>query len=310
MAEERDRRADGAEGAPEEPDLAELSKALTPEQQEQVAAALERAQSQLGRFAKLGCLGLLARMLFGWIRLPRLGTKKVAVFLFGVLIVALSVTTCSWGVDPASMTAEYGDPVPATKDAANRLVTRAGDAIRGAPSSRRLRITVTEEEATSALSLGMLFPEVMRVMETIPADELEGIETVEGMRERLRQQEEIDLRNRTFGQRIVGFFDPRLKTGDTQVRFTADGEIVVGGYVQAWRWKQPALIVVAPRATSGKLELDFVRGQLGRLPAPEWAFDKLGDLLSSLILLGQDYAEISELSVTEGRMTFVGRVTS
>ena len=56
-------------------------------------------------------------------------------------------------------------------------------------------------------------------------------------------------------------------------------------------------------------ELDFVRGQLGRLPAPEWAFDKLGDLLSSLILLGQDYAEISELSVTEGRMTFVGRVT-
>ena len=282
---------------------------LTPEQRRQISNAMEQASVQLGRLGKIGCMGLIGRMLFGWIRLPRLRARRVGVFLFGILIVVLSVTTCSWGMDPATLTADYGTPVPATKDAASRLLTRAGNAIRNAPNSRNLRISVTEEEATSALSLGMLLPEVMRAMESIPAEELEAIPTVEGMRERLRQEEEAALESRTLTQRIFGFFDPRLRTGDTQVRFTADGEIVVGGYIQAWRWKQPALVVVAPRATSGELALDFVRGQLGRLPAPEWAFDKLGELLSSLILLGQDYAEITEMTVTEGRMSFLGRVT-
>ena len=94
-----------------------------------------------------------------------------------------------------------------------------------------------------------------------------------------------------------------------QVRFTGAGEIVVAGYVQAWRFKQPALVVFAPRARSGTLELDFVKGRLGRLPAPSWAFDLLGRLAASLILQGRDYAEISNLTVAPGRLTFEARVT-
>ncbi len=52
-----------------------------------------------------------------------------------------------------------------------------------------------------------------------------------------------------------------------------------------------------------------MEGRLGRLPAPEWAFDRMGAMLSSLILMGQEYAEIENLSVTDGRMTFAGSVT-
>ena len=89
-----------------------------------------------------------------------------------------------------------------------------------------------------------------------------------------------------------------------QVRFTGSGDVVVAGYVQAWGWRQPGLVVFAPRAQRGVLELDFVKGRLGRMPAPAWAFDMLGRLVASLILLGDDYAEISDLTVTEGRLAF------
>jgi hypothetical protein len=47
---------------------------------------------------------------------------------------------------------------------------------------------------------------------------------------------------------------------------------------------------------------------LGRLPAPELVFDLMGELIASAVLLGQDYAEISELSVGKGTLSFVGRI--
>jgi hypothetical protein len=229
--------------------------------------------------------------------------------VIGLLVVVASITTCSAGVDLASLTAEYGDPVPTSTDAARRFVERTAAAVQSAAASRRLSISVSESEATSALSLGLMMPELMRAMETMPAEEIQQAKDIEEVRELIREHEAVEPGSRTLGQRVAALLDPRLRTGDVQVRFTGNGEIVIAGYVHAWRWRQPALVVFAPSARAGELQLDFVKGRLGRLPAPAWAFDLLGNLVTSLILMGQDYAEISNLTVTEGRLTFEATVT-
>lgn len=283
---------------------------LDPEQQEQVDQALAQARAALGGVTRAGCLGMIFR---GFLRslIPRwrFRGRKLAYFLIGLLIAALSVVTCSAGVDLTSMTAEYGEPVPATREAARRFLERSGTALQSASASGRFHLTVSEAEATSALSLGLAIPELMRAMNTVPAEEVQGIDDIAEIRRMLREREARERGPRTFRQRIAELLDPHLRTGDVQVRFTGNGQIVIAGYVQAWRWQQPALVVFAPRARSGELQLDFVKGRLGRLPAPAWAFDQLGRLVASLILLGRDHAEISEITVEEGRLTFEASVS-
>ncbi|MGD8866443.1 MAG: hypothetical protein PVI01_02420 [Gemmatimonadales bacterium] len=282
---------------------------LDPQQQEQVEQALAQARAALGGVSRAGCLGMIFR---GFLRslIPRwrFRGRKLAYFLIGLLVAALSVVTCSAGVDLASLTAEYGEPVPATKVAARRFLEHTGAALQSASGGGRFRMTVSEAEATSALSLGLAIPELTRAMQTVPAEDVQGIEDISELRRMLREREAQERQPRTFRQRLAALLDPHLRTGDVQVRFTGSGQIVVAGYVQAWRWQQPALVVFAPHARSGELELDFVKGRLGRLPAPAWAFDQLGRLVASLILLGGDYAEISELTVDEGRLTFEASV--
>lgn len=247
-----------------------------------------------------------------FLRFPRFLGRRMKVFVFGLLIVVLSVTTCALGVDPASLTASYGDPVPATADAAIRFAEKGASAFERLPESRTMRLTITESEATSALSLGMMLPELMRAMGRIPVEELRGTSDLDVLRERVWQAESAVrdslLATRPLPYRIIEKLDPRLRTGAVQVRFQESGQVVVGGYVQAWRFRQPLMFVVAPRARSGELDLDFVEGRLGRLPAPAFVFDMLGGLLARAVLLGRDYAEVSELSVGPGELRFVGRI--
>jgi len=245
-------------------------------------------------------------------RSGRAGTRRLRALVIGVVIASLSLVTCSWGVDPGSLTASYGPPILASTAAAERLLARSAAAVRSLPETRTLRLSASDVEATSALSLGMMMPELIRATQRMSPAELRGATDLENLRERLRAKEaearEAELRSQSFARRFLARLDPQIRTGDVQVRFKASGQIVVAGYVQAWRFRQPAMFVVAPHARSGELSMDFVEGRLGRVPAPEFAFDLLGDLLSSLILLGQDYAEISELTVGDGTLHFVGRV--
>jgi hypothetical protein len=290
--------------------MREPPEGLSPEQREQVEQAMAQARAAFGNVSRVGCLGLLFRGIFGSpFRRLRRGRRKLVYLVIGLLVVVASITTCSAGVDLASLTAEYGDPVPTSTDAARRFVERTAAAVQSAAASRRLSISVSESEATSALSLGLMMPELMRAMETMPAEEIQQAKDIEEVRELIREHEAVEPGSRTLGQRVAALLDPRLRTGDVQVRFTGNGEIVIAGYVHAWRWRQPALVVFAPSARAGELQLDFVKGRLGRLPAPAWAFDLLGNLVTSLILMGQDYAEISNLTVTEGRLTFEATVT-
>lgn len=277
------------------------------------AEALRQVRSHVKAPSRAGLGAILFGMTIGRLfRFRRRRGRTLRLFGLGLLIAVLSVTTCSFGVDPASLTTSYGPPIPASAEAATRMVAKSAAAMRGMTSGNVLRLTVTESEVTSALSLGMMMPELMRTVDGIPPEELPSGTDLESLRERVWQEEratrEAMLEGLTLSQRILMKLDPRLRTGDVQVRFEESGEVVVAGFIQAWSFRQTAMFVVAPSATSGQLELDFVRGRLGRLPAPEFAFDLLGDLIVSVILLGQDYAEISELSVGDGTLTFVGRL--
>jgi hypothetical protein len=243
-----------------------------------------------------------------FIRLPRLRRGRLIVLLIGLVVLALSVTQCSDGATLDTMLADYGPEVPVSQDAAKSFIGKVGTALQSSTSTRRVRLSITEREATSALAIGMQISEALQVLQTMTPEEVERAQETGRMEELLetRMAENPDL---TWSERLRSALNPKLTLKDAQVRFTDSGQIVAAGYLQAWRWRQPALLVVSPRAASGELELDFVEGRLGRIPAPEWAFDRMGAMLSSMILMGQDYAEIEHLAVTDGRLVFAGSVT-
>lgn len=294
---------------------------MTNPEQEEAAEALARAAEESGgearRAATVGLGGLLGSLLLGRVRrsvrAPRVRFRRMKRFGWGLGIVVLSVATCSWGVDPAELTAQYGDPVPASREDAARVLTRGVEAWRSAPGAGALRFTLTESEATSALGIGLMMPELMRAAGRIPQEELEQLGDLATLQARIWQEadaQRAELAER-FGlsERLLLKLDPRIRTGAMQVRFRGSGEVVVAGYVQAWSFRLPGVFVVAPLARDGTLELDFVSGRLGRLPLPEVAFDWMGSMLVRGILLGRDYAEVSEITVGEGTLTFAGRVT-
>ena len=288
------------------------------EARQAIDQAMEQARAQVGpALAGISVAGILGGMVRRRFRRALGGRRRrrriLRRFGFGLLIVVSSVATCSFGVDPSTLTAAYGDPVPASRDDAARVLTRGVEAVQRAPDAGAVRITMTEEEATSALSLGMMLPELIRASERIPPEELEAVDDLDALRERVQAEADAQraemAQNLGFLERLLVKLDPTIRTGDVQVRFEESGEVVVAGYVQAWRFRQPGIFVVAPRAEGGELTLDFVSGKLGRVPLPEVAFDWVGGMVASAILLGRDHAEVSEISVGDGTFTFEGRIT-
>lgn len=289
--------------------------------QEEAREALDGAVEQARRhlvpvLAGLSVTGILGGFLRRRTRRALGGARRrrriLRRFGLGVLIVVSSVATCSFGVDPSTLTASYGDPVPSSTQDAARVLARGAEALQTAPESGRVRVTLTEEEATSALSLGLMLPELMMVAERIPPEEIHEAPDLEALRERVWReadlQREVMAADQGFARRMLIKLDPKIRTGDIQVRFEASGEVVLAGYVQAWAFRQPGIFVVAPEARDGELALDFVSGRLGRVPLPELVFDWLGGLMASAVLFGREHAEISELSVGDGTLTFEGRV--
>lgn len=241
-------------------------------------------------------------------RRPRFGRGRLFLLLIGVVVAGLSLTYCSSESDLEGWTVRYGPPVPVSEEAATSFFEKVVRAGRQGAETHRVSLTITEREATSALALSAEVAEVYQAMQTMSPEELEAADPAR-IRERVRRREARES-DGSLGARIAHALNPRIGLRDPQVRFLADGRIVVSGWVYAWRWRQPALIVVAPRAERGEMELDFVEGRLGRLPAPEWLFDQTGRLLSSVILMGRDYAEITALRVEQGRLTLRGEVAS
>jgi hypothetical protein len=305
----------GSDPSPASPDDLDTAEARR-QGLDAVGRAFDEVKARTGISARGGVAavvgGLILARLMRYLRLPRLRGRMLRRFGFGLLIVVMSVTTCSFGVDPSSLTAEYGAPVAASTEDAASVLNRGAQALQGVGETRSLEFTLTEAEATSVLSLGMMLPDLMQAAGRIPQEEIRSATDLEALRARVweeaEEQRQEMMRSLSLPQRMAMRLDPRIRTGDVEVRFLESGEVVVAGYVQAWSFRQPAMFVVAPRAQAGELELDFVRGRLGRLPAPEIVFDLLGHALARAVLLGRDHAQVSELTVSEGRLRFAGRL--
>ncbi len=224
----------------------------------------------------------------------------------------LSLATCSYGVDSSTLTAAWGTPIDATSGDAARVLTRGIEILRRSSETGVVRISITEAEATSALSIGLLVGDITQVVGRIPAHEIQAVSDLDALRELIwseaeRQRAELAQRSGWWA-RALSTLDPKIRTGDVQVRFERTGEIVAAGYVQAWRFRLPGLLVAAPAASEGTMTLDFVSGRLGRMPLPEPVFDWLGRAIAGGVLLGDEYVQVTEISVADGSMTLSARL--
>ena len=289
-----------------------------PERVDEALAEARRAlEPHAERLRTVGVAGIVGSLVLGRFRRSarrlRPRGRLLRRFGFGLVIVVLSVATCSFGVDTAALTSEWGEPVPASTADAARVLTRGAEVLQGAPESRRVRLVVTEAEATSALSLGLMMSDLMQAAGRIPQEEVRSATDLEALRERVWAEAEAQRRELArrsgWAERVLLRIDPKIRTGDVQVRFEPSGEVVVAGYVQAWRFRQPGLFVFAPSASAGDVDLDFVSGRLGRLPLPEVIFDWIGGMVVRGILLGREWGEISEITVADGTLTFAARAS-
>ncbi|MDX1599983.1 MAG: hypothetical protein R3191_00560 [Anaerolineales bacterium] len=235
-----------------------------------------------------------------------------------VLACALLAATVACSMPSLGGEAELpddGQPVPVSQQAAASFVTKVIVAGEQATNQQSVRFTVTEQEVTSALSYGAELAAysqggpMFEGLGSLPVDDLPA-DQLPPEAQRFRDLAE-SLGGLTGDREGSGgglLPDLRLKLEEPQVYFRADGRMIVRGYGVLWRWRQPLRVVIAPRASEGELELDFVEGQLGSLPLPEFLFDPLGNLLSQALLAGQDYAAITELTVGDGVLTFAGEL--
>lgn len=188
---------------------------------------------------------------------------------------------------------------------ARRFVEKALAAGQLAAETGRFELTVTEGEVTSFLNIGVL---LLRQSQRLPLEDLDQIQDVPGLEgvDIGQWQELLEQRERLPGGDRRRFL-LRLTVHDALVRFRSNGHMVVRGDVRLLILRLPVRVVAAPRASEGELVLDFVEGQVAAVPMPELIFDLLGRGLSSAILLGQDYAQVTEITIGPGTLTVRGR---
>lgn len=201
------------------------------------------------------------------------------------------------------------EPVPVSTEAAQRFFTKALTAGQQALQDQSVYLVLTDEEVTSALALAAHFVAFSPTGVSIDRDVLpEGQELPDDSQlpEGLREILPFEAGNGVLG----GLTDSlRLKILEPQVRFTAEGQIDIRAVGQVGDSERPIQLVFAPRASAGELELDFVAGNLGGLPMPELIFDPIGNLLARMILAGQEFIRVDEITVVQGSLTLSGEWT-
>lgn len=234
--------------------------------------------------------------------------------LLAAISLALLSLACSMPFSGPAELPNDGPPVPVSKESAASFVSKVLQSSQQAAQTQSVQFTVTDEEVTSALSFAA---DLAAFSQGGPAFEgLEGFDpgTLDGqdLPPELEQFRDLgDLLGQVSGEAGgagSGLLDIRLRLEEPQVYFLGSGDMILRGYGRFSRWRFPMRVVVAPSVLGGEIELDFVEGQLGSVPLPAFLFDPLGNLLGQALLAGQDYAEITELTITEGALTFDGRV--
>lgn len=241
------------------------------------------------------------------------GRIRTAMILITALLTA--ALACSLPSSQGAELPDDGPPVAVSRGAAVSFVTKV-IAIGGqASTSQSVRFTITQEEVTSALAYGSelaIYAQGGPVFEGLSNLEVGDLPTEDLPPQAQRFRQLAESLDHVTGseeggtRRLFSLF--RLRLEEPQVYFKSDSRMIVRGVGRLARWQQPLRVVFAPRAEEGELELDFVDGQLGSLPLPEFLFDPLGELLSQALLAGQDYAAITELTVADGTLTFAGEL--
>ncbi len=196
--------------------------------------------------------------------------------------------------------------VATSPEAAARFFRKVASAVQGGVQTGRVQLSITEAEATSALDAVVQLAEIREIMSTLSPEELEQLDTPEEIRH------VMDARNKEppgdLWGRIRYATNPRLRFREAQVRFRADGRVVVSGYAYAWSRRAPVFMDAVPTLEDGQFDLEFRDTRLGRLKVPGWVLGGPADLLGLVLGLGRDYASLEALRLGNGRMTVSGRV--
>ena len=239
--------------------------------------------------------------------------REASAFRFLVLpLVAILAVFVMAGCDGAAVGGN-GQPEPAIEtspEAARTFVEKVVATGEEGADGDEVTLAVTQEEVSSFLDLAS---RVARVAAAQGADSLSDVERMdpatlpEGAEElpellaMLRAEgnlPDVELPDLEFWSRIV---EPR-------VRFEGDGEMVVTGRVDLLGFQQPVRIVAVPRPDAA---LD--KGQehpvaFGPVPLPTWLANQLVTNVDALLVMGQDYASVSDVTVTEGELSVTGRL--
>jgi hypothetical protein len=234
-----------------------------------------------------------------WLRGVSLMTLMLLVFSSCSLIPAGPGTAVRGGPMP-----DDGAPPPASRAAAMSLVRKAVTAGESAVNTQAFTLTLTDSEVTSFLSIREELLAELGGLDLAQIGQLEGLEGLDGAN--------IDVAawNGLLGQGpAAGGGLPRLRPrlGASQVYFRDDGSIIARSVLLFLRWEIPVRVVTAPRASQGELDFEFIEGQIGQVKLPEAAFGLLTRGLAEVLLLGRDYAQITEIRVSSGALTISGR---
>jgi len=221
------------------------------------------------------------------------------------VLISFVVTGC--GAPGAVLDGELPEdgppPVPSVA-AAQRLAEKAAAAGEHAASTGLFYLTVTDEEVTSILNISGT---LLGALDRLPVDELGEIQDIpelEGLN--VEQWRGVLERREGFPRTDAGGLRIRPTIVEPSVRFGA-GQMILRGRAAFAFVDLPIRIVAAPAASDGELALDFVEGRVGAVPMPEFLFDVLGQGVARTILMGQEYVQITEISIGPGTLTIRGQ---
>jgi len=225
-----------------------------------------------------------------------------------LVLIACQIPRCK----PATLP-DDGPPIATSREGAQQFLTKITTAAQSGTENNQITLTVTQEEVTSFLVVGAELADQLQEKASLEnLEDLADLENLEGLEEIPGIQEWQNLAKQREGLPRIGLPNLSLRLGieEPEVRFQGSGQVIVRGYARVRNLRQPARIVVAPKAEDGELSFDFVEGQVGRLPLPKGLFDLVAQALVRAILMGQDFAEITRIEVTEGTLTLSGRANA
>ncbi len=234
------------------------------------------------------------------------GRRQTLVLILSLIILAaLALSACGSEASQAELP-DDGPPPVTSQEAAQRFVEKVVAAGESSKAGGQFTLTVTEEEVNSFLTIGAT---LLEQLQTVPLEDIDPTDALPGLGE-IEERSEWEALLKQM-EKLPDVQLPNVGTGLTieepQVHFRGDGRVIVHGYGKILRWRQPVRAVVTAHAADGELEIDFVEGQLGNVSMPEFIFDIIGKSVTEALVLGQDYAEITEIRVSEGTLTLTGR---